>query len=486
MYGDNWDVDARVVVTGVRANPDSLEYSREEEERASKCVPDSDYMKDNPVRYELYHFEVKRARLVRRLLATWFSDNDRVVGGVEVRHCVRWNENYGSRGAWDPNGCTLVETNAEKTKCECANFGSMTVLLERTTKIDIEDDCKIPMLVKYIGIGVSVFFLTIMAFGIILGREVWDMFHSLRLHVGFTWATGIILHVITDIDAVRDDPELNLIFGFIMKYFYTASNTWMMMEAHATFKAFTGGIISGRNKVYRPFGYGTPFLPLGLLLLMYADDLGVDPRCFVGWNTSAKFLYLLYNVGIAVLSCIIAIIIIFNIARPQTKRRNVVADLNSQARGTVVMCFSKLVFWICATITYTFNQESDHQDPYCKFVILLGWFGFWMFFVLALCSKKYRQGTMGRKSKEEEPVFDSIDTADDTEADTVEPDAATITSEVSRPSSASGSQAGSRPATARSTTSNQPPEQEEEEEEEPEQEEEEAPIDGDNEGEDEE
>ncbi len=78
-------VDARVIVVGVRANPDPFDYDAREEEEASHCVPDADYMRDNPVRYELYHFQQGRARLTRRLLGTWFSDNDRVAGGIEVR-----------------------------------------------------------------------------------------------------------------------------------------------------------------------------------------------------------------------------------------------------------------------------------------------------------------------------------------------------------------------------------------------------------------
>ena len=37
---------------------------------------------------------------------------------------MRWNENFGTTGAWDPTGCTLIETNAVETKCECVHFGA--------------------------------------------------------------------------------------------------------------------------------------------------------------------------------------------------------------------------------------------------------------------------------------------------------------------------------------------------------------------------
>ena len=54
------------------------------------------------------------------------------------------------------------------------------------------------------------------------------------------------------------------------------------------FKAFTAGIVSQRSKVYVPWGYGTPFVPLGVLFLGFGDALGLDPRCFVGWDRIAK------------------------------------------------------------------------------------------------------------------------------------------------------------------------------------------------------
>ena len=52
--------------------------------------------------------------------------------GIEVRHCVRWNEDFGTTGAWDPTGCTLIETDALQTKCECVHFGAQVLLKLRT------------------------------------------------------------------------------------------------------------------------------------------------------------------------------------------------------------------------------------------------------------------------------------------------------------------------------------------------------------------
>ena len=402
IRGNDWSVESKIVHATVAANVDpEMPYTDADLERVARCTPDKQYMKDNRMRVVFWHFVAGKARLIRRkLLGTWFTDQDRSAGQIEVRHCVYWNENYGVNGAWDTQGCHLIETDANKTKCECEHFGSMAVILERSEAIEIDDDCFPLMVVKYVGIVLSVIALLFQVLVTVGSKHVWDMFHVLRMHVAVTWVCAVGLHVLTDLDQVRDDPTTNLIVGFLAKYFFTASATWTALEAQCTFKAFTAGIISGRTKVYFPFGYGTPFLPLGLLFLMFNDDLGIDPRCFVGWNDDAKALYLLYNLGVVLVGVVFAVIILFNMARPQTKRRNVVADLTSQARGSVAACFAKLFFWIFASVAYLHNQESDRKDPYCIFAVFLGWFGLVIFGFLALWSQKFRFGVTGKKKSQ--------------------------------------------------------------------------------------
>jgi len=112
--------------------------------------------------------------------------------------------------------------------------------------------------------------------------------------------------------------------------FLQACCTWIACEAHATFRAFTLGIISGRNSVYIPFGYGTPMAIVGVLILLFSDELGTDPRCFIAWDSTAKSLFFYYIIGVAFIGTIFSIIILFNMAKPQTKRKNVVEDLTVQ------------------------------------------------------------------------------------------------------------------------------------------------------------
>ena len=103
--------------------------------------------------------------------------------------------------------------------------------------------------------------------------------------------------------------------------------------------------------------------------------------------------------GVNFTSIVIALIISFNIARPQPKRLNVVADLKSQARGSVIVCWAYFIFWILAYITYIRNPESETPDFYCYFIIFLGWYGVLVLFVAyGLLSKRFRNGLRGEKA----------------------------------------------------------------------------------------
>lgn len=409
VRGAEWNIDSKVVSTKASCNPDTILYDHEE---VAKCTPDLDYMKENPVRATLYHKKAGKARIVRRRNLLFHTDMKR--SGIEVRQCVLWNEDFGYNGAWDPTECRLVVTDADKTTCECFRFGAMAVLVEMSDKFEVNDKCFIPEILKYVGMGFTAVFLLLFIVMTFTKKHIWDMFHVLRLHVCISWLCALGFHIVTDFESIREDAHMNLLIGMLMIYSYIAAATWMVCEAHATFKAFTGGIISGRTAVYTPFGYGTPVTLIGLLFLFFYDELGTDPRCFIAWDDTTKSIFFYYMFGVAGVGVIFAFIILFNMAKPQTRRKNVVSDLTAQARGTCCVCFAMFFFWIFGYFTYMRNPESETPDLYCPFIVTLGWFGAVIIFVAyGLCSTRFRHGM-----RSEQAIMAQYLVEDDTTAET--------------------------------------------------------------------
>ena len=72
----------------------------------------------------------------------------------------------------------------------------------------------------------------------------------------------------------------------------------------------------------------------------------------------AKGIYLTWNTMIAVYGLVVSFILALNLTHPQTRKRNIVAALRSNAEGVIMMAVAKFIFWICATVTYLHDPES--------------------------------------------------------------------------------------------------------------------------------
>ena len=72
--------------------------------------------------------------------------------------------------------------------------------------------------------------------GVFTKKTIWDMFHSLRMHLMACWIGLVSMHIVTDLDSVRQDYHVNLYCGTVQAYFYVATTTWTACEAHGTFR----------------------------------------------------------------------------------------------------------------------------------------------------------------------------------------------------------------------------------------------------------
>ena len=145
-------VDTKVISVRAKLNADPMEGDVTD---VYQCQPDPNYMKYNPIKLTFWHNEVARAK--RTLL--WHRDE--YWEGLEVRHCVWWNERFGMNGAWDDTDCKVTATDDEKTNCECSNFGSYAVLAELLESPDPADGAFWILILKWVGIILGTILLTV-------------------------------------------------------------------------------------------------------------------------------------------------------------------------------------------------------------------------------------------------------------------------------------------------------------------------------------
>ena len=67
------------------------------------------------------------------------------------------------------------------------------------------------------------------------------------------------------------------------------------------------------------------------MLTFFELELGTDPRCFISSDRLAKTYFFIYLVLVALIGLVFGVIVLCNVAKPQTKRINLVTHLKSQA-----------------------------------------------------------------------------------------------------------------------------------------------------------
>ena len=85
----------------------------------------------------------------------------------------------------------------------------------------------------------------------------------LRMNLAIALLLGNIVSLLGEVSSLQEDRHLCTLLGAAISYFYTAAAFLLACEAHACFKAITGGIIGGRAMVYLPIGWGAPAIALG-------------------------------------------------------------------------------------------------------------------------------------------------------------------------------------------------------------------------------
>ena len=101
---------------------------------------------------------------------------------------------------------------------------------------------------------------------------------------------------LTEADGMCEDRHSNIAMSMLVHYWSMGVASFLFFESWAMFRAVTVGIIGGKTWAYIPIGWGAGFIGLGLTWVLYGNDVGTDPNCFIGWENETKlpFFYMNY------------------------------------------------------------------------------------------------------------------------------------------------------------------------------------------------
>jgi len=374
-------LDSKVISVKLIVNNDTYDAQSGE---SALCQTDPQWMKYNPVQVRLYHKSKETAR--RKVL----HHENEIKTSIDIRRCVRWNEEIGLYGAWDSSGCTTVMTEQDSTTCECDSFGTFALAAEKIEQPEAKEAFSWLIVSRYIGFVISLISLTIFIFVICISKHLWEMFHLMRLNTGISYWFALLFHFISENGSIQEDRHANAAIASLILFFYLCGSYFQFLEAFAEFRAITGGIIGGKTMAYIPIGWGAGLIGLGVTWFLYGHDVGTDPDVFIGWENETKMPFFYMNYFALWTGLVLSAVVIFNASTPQTRKEDVVEDLQVQGQGLAITNFLFVMVWVFAYPAYIKFPGKEMRDFYPVFTLFNAWMGLIIFIFLGLSSKRFR------------------------------------------------------------------------------------------------
>ncbi len=282
------------------------------------CDPDWQLLVRYPVRFvfeilsERHGFGQRSSPAARSLMG-YFDTLD--TSRIRVRHCVRWNTELGTHGAWDTSGVRTISANATLAECSSPHMGAFAILAELEDDPWVLPDASGLWYFKMILYGLSLIGLVVLVAFIFASRTMWDMFHVLILNFGFCLIMYDIFMLAAEMDGVRGDRDACCVVGIMLSLFSVAAAAHLFFECVAIHRAVTGGVVAGWTRIYICFAWGIAFISVGYNIQANLPLMGTDPRCMVGWYDHAKWAFFVPMLALCGCSFLLAFVFLVNITR---------------------------------------------------------------------------------------------------------------------------------------------------------------------------
>ncbi len=378
-------LDSKVITAAVTAEPES-------------CETDSKLLIRRPVKITL---RLKSAKPMVNRKLNWHNEPE----GIQVvsHYCVIWNPTLGHLGAWDTEDVRLDSISADGSTVECRStkLGTFAVISEIYEPPTVPDDPDWLLPAKMVGFGISMTLLLAYSIAVILSKYLWEMFHIIGLNLAGALLLANGFMILSDQDFIREDLHLCFLAGLGISVFYVATAFLVLAIVVAIFIATTKGIIGGYTNFYLSMAWGVAFLHTGLEVYSYFNEMGNDPRCMIGWDTSLKYFFSIPAVGLPIFCMIVMLVVMCNLHTSAMRKKSLLEELRSIAHGVTLLTIFYGVTWALYPLAYMegtwlmypyayldfIDWELPNVNPY--FQVLNSFLGLVVFLGIGLFSKRF-------------------------------------------------------------------------------------------------
>ncbi|GFS77829.1 uncharacterized protein NPIL_425231 [Nephila pilipes] len=327
----------------------------------------------------------------RKLLAEKETEEN---GEIRRRDCMRWDptleiKKSKTKGGWSTDGCSIANTSAEETTCQCTQLGTYAIMSKIRQPFAIQEEAEWVKLCKWICFGISIVLLVIYILVILFKKKLHEQYHIIRLNMAVAALGALISFCLTDF--LYDNEEVCRILSILIHFLYTATGMWLTSEAHALFSGLVIGSFASKLMLYVMMAWVAPACMIGgCLTLIY--NYGYDYRCLVGPSSGMRWLLVSPILISSVFAFVFSVLTCINYGTPAVKKTVIVNELSSATRANFIVIVLFMLTWLFGIFALVdLGFDSDEIPAFNPiFQILNSCLGIFIVCLIGLGSKHFR------------------------------------------------------------------------------------------------
>ncbi|KAI6196381.1 hypothetical protein M3Y94_01102300 [Aphelenchoides besseyi] len=271
------------------------------------------------------------------------------------------NLNVLSCRTWSRNGCVLIETNKQTTKCSCSHLTSFAVLMDFTDSLAVYNG-QFGQPKSAIGIALDVITIVGCTTSIVclfLCVLVFTIFRSLHSNIRVVIHRNLCLSLLAGellflfgIDKT-ESTEVCRSVAIGLHYFFLCSFLWCFFEGYQLYLMLIKVFESSRKhtELLYCLGFVLPAIWVAISVFVEPNNYGTDDYCWINVQSPTIWAFLL-PIGLVIFFNITTLAIAFRtVLSVQNRDRSLALRVYGWLKGSLTLCCLLGVTWVFGFLT---------------------------------------------------------------------------------------------------------------------------------------